>query len=63
MAAGFSGHGFKISPALGELMADLVVHGDSQDPQVVAGDFALARFAEGRLLASAHTYGGAGQMR
>ena len=28
VAAGFSGHGFKISPAVGELMADLVVHGD-----------------------------------
>ena len=63
VAAGFSGHGFKISPAVGELMADLVVHGDSNDPLVPASDFALSRFAEGRLLASAHTYAGAGQMR
>ena len=63
VAAGFSGHGFKISPAVGELMADLVVHGESQDPLVPASDFAFSRFAEGRLLASEHTYAGAGQMR
>jgi sarcosine oxidase subunit beta len=63
VAAGFSGHGFKISPAVGELMADLVLHGDSKDPQVPASDFAFSRFAEGRLLASEHTYAGAGQMR
>jgi sarcosine oxidase subunit beta len=63
VAAGFSGHGFKISPAVGALMADLVVHGDSQDPQVPASDFAFSRFADGRLLASENTYAGAGQMR
>ena len=63
VAAGFSGHGFKISPAVGELMADLVVHGTSQDPQVPESDFAFTRFAEGRLLASEHTYAGAGEMR
>jgi sarcosine oxidase subunit beta len=63
VAAGFSGHGFKIAPAVGELMADLVVHGKSQDPLVPESDFAFSRFAEGRLLASEHTYAGAGQMR
>jgi sarcosine oxidase subunit beta len=63
VAAGFSGHGFKISPAVGELMADLVVHGESRDSRIPASDFAFSRFAEGRLLASTHTYAGAGQMR
>ena len=63
VCAGFSGHGFKISPAVGALTADLVLHGVSRDPQVPEGDFALTRFAEGRLLTSAHAYAGAGQMR
>jgi glycine/D-amino acid oxidase-like deaminating enzyme len=63
VCAGFSGHGFKISPAVGVLTADLVLHGASRDPQVPEGDFTLTRFAEGRLLTSAHAYAGAGQMR
>jgi sarcosine oxidase, subunit beta len=63
VAAGFSGHGFKISPAVGELMADLVVHGASRDPRVPESDFALDRFAAGRPLTSAHPYAGAGEMR
>lgn len=63
VAAGFSGHGFKISPAVGELVADLVVHGYSLDPRVPAADFRLERFAEGLPLVSAHPYSGAGQMR
>lgn len=63
IAAGFSGHGFKISPAVGRLVADLVVDGVSSDPLVPADDFRLARFAEGRLLSSPHPYVGAGEMR
>lgn len=63
LAAGFSGHGFKISAAVGELVADLVVAGDSRDPRVPAADFRLARFTEGRPLAGAHSYVGAGEMR
>jgi sarcosine oxidase subunit beta len=63
IAAGFSGHGFKISPAVGELVADLVVDGDSRDPAVPAHDFRLSRFAEGDPLTSRHPYVGAGQMR
>lgn len=63
LAAGFSGHGFKISPAVGELMADLIIDGDSRDPQVPAADFRLERFAEGQLLTSPHPYVGAGEMR
>lgn len=63
VAAGFSGHGFKISPAVGELVADLVLDGRSRDPAVPATDFRLSRFAEGALLTSPHPYVGAGEMR
>ncbi|MGY1814631.1 NAD(P)/FAD-dependent oxidoreductase [Blastococcus sp. SYSU D00820] len=62
-AAGFSGHGFKISPAVGRLVADLVVDGKSSDADVPESDFRLSRFAEGALLTSPYPYAGAGQMR
>ncbi len=63
VCAGFAGHGFKISPAVGDLVADLVIEGDSTDPDIPASDFRLARFAEGNLLSSLHPYVGAGEMR
>jgi glycine/D-amino acid oxidase-like deaminating enzyme len=63
VAAGFSGHGFKISPAVGELIADLVTDGKSLDPHVPEQDFRFERFAESDLLTSPHPYVGAGQMR
>jgi glycine/D-amino acid oxidase-like deaminating enzyme len=63
VAAGFSGHGFKISPSVGRLVADLVVDGASSDPHVPESDFRLSRFAEGALLRSPHPYVGAGEMR
>jgi glycine/D-amino acid oxidase-like deaminating enzyme len=63
VAAGFSGHGFKISPAVGELVADLVLDGRSRDPAVPERDFRLSRFAEGELLTSPHPYAGAGGIR
>jgi sarcosine oxidase subunit beta len=63
LLAGFSGHGYKISPAVGELAADLVLQGSSQYPGVDHHDFRLERFAEGDLLTSPHPYVGAGQMR
>ncbi len=63
IAAGFSGHGYKIAPAVGELMADLVLTGDSGSPNVDAQDFRLSRFAEGTPLTSPHPYIGAGSMR
>jgi sarcosine oxidase, subunit beta len=63
VAAGFSGHGFKISPAVGELVADLVCDGVSGDPDVPDSDFRLSRFAEGEPLVSPHPYAGAGQLR
>jgi sarcosine oxidase subunit beta len=63
VAAGFSGHGFKISVAVGELVADLVVDGDSSHPLIPAADFRLSRFAENAPLVSPHPYLAAGQMR
>jgi glycine/D-amino acid oxidase-like deaminating enzyme len=63
VAAGFSGHGFKISPSVGRLVADLVVDGTSSVPDIPESDFRLSRFAEGELLRSPHPYVGAGQMR
>jgi glycine/D-amino acid oxidase-like deaminating enzyme len=63
VAAGFSGHGFKISPAVGRLIADLVVDGRSADPRIPESDFRLSRFAENDLLKTPYPYVGAGQMR
>ncbi|MFT4288579.1 NAD(P)/FAD-dependent oxidoreductase [Nocardioides sp.] len=63
LAAGFAGHGFKISPAVGDLVADLVFEGDSTHADVPACDFRYERFAEGKPLNSLHPYVGAGQMR
>ena len=63
LCAGFAGHGFKISPAVGDLVADLVLEGDSTDPDIPASDFRLERFAEGKHLNSLHPYVGAGEMR
>lgn len=63
VAAGFSGHGFKIAPAVGRLVADLVVEGRSSDPRIPESDFRLGRFADGDLLTSRFPYVGAGEMR
>ena len=42
LAAGFSGHGFKFTPVIGEYLARLTVDADAP----VVPDFALGRFAE-----------------
>ena len=46
ICAGFSGHGFKLGPAFGLLMADLVTR--VPDPLFPADMFRLSRFAEGK---------------
>jgi glycine/D-amino acid oxidase-like deaminating enzyme len=53
VAAGFSGHGFKLSPAVGRMMAALVVEGKKPGDDVDV--FRLSRFAEGRPIRG--TYG------
>ncbi len=54
VAAGFSGHGFKLSPALGEVLAAILC-GDS--PAIDVGMFHLARFAAGHLIRGRHEQG------
>ena len=63
VAAGFSGHGFKIAPAVGALVADLVIDGRSSDPRIPETDFRLSRFADDDLLRTPYPYVGAGEMR
>jgi glycine/D-amino acid oxidase-like deaminating enzyme len=63
LCAGFSGHGYKISPAVGDLVADLICDGISHAPDVAADDFRPGRFGTGDLLTSPHPYAGAGEMR
>jgi sarcosine oxidase, subunit beta len=63
LAVGFSGHGFKISPAVGRLVADLLIDGNCSLQNVEASDFRHDRFAEGDLLVSQHPYQGAEEMR
>jgi glycine/D-amino acid oxidase-like deaminating enzyme len=52
VAAGFSGHGFMLAPALGARLAALVAEG-TDDPELDA--FALARFANGRPMGELQT--------
>lgn len=55
-AAGFSGHGFKLSPVIGRMVAELVLHGQCSDHPVER--FRLSRFAEDDLLLADHPYQG-----
>ncbi|WP_241384175.1 NAD(P)/FAD-dependent oxidoreductase [Rhodococcus sp. CH91] len=63
LLVGFSGHGYKISPAVGRLAADLLLDGISSDPTVDGADFRYSRFEKGKPLASLNPYVGAGEMR
>lgn len=54
IAAGFSGHGFKLAPALGECLAALLVN---ERPAIDISSFALSRFAQGRLIRGRHAQG------
>ena len=53
VAAGFSGHGFKLSPAIGDMTAKLIADGKKPDDDVHA--FRLSRFKEGKPIRG--TYG------
>ncbi len=53
MAVGFSGHGFKMAPEIGRMMAGLVAAGE-RDPLLY--HFRYSRFAEGDLIRPAYEY-------
>ncbi len=55
-AAGFSGHGFKLSPVVGRMVAELALHGESKD-HPLAG-FSWERFTRGGSLTPLHPYVG-----
>ena len=52
LCAGFSGHGFKIGPAIGELMAEEIIDGSASTIDITR--FNLRRFAEGQLIDAAY---------
>jgi sarcosine oxidase subunit beta len=54
-AAGFSGHGFKLSPVVGQLMAELIVDGRAQTLDVTP--LRLARFEQDDLVKTPYSYG------
>jgi sarcosine oxidase subunit beta len=54
LQCGFSGTGFKIAPAVGACMAELILDGQARTVDI--SPFALRRFAEGRVLRGEHPY-------
>jgi sarcosine oxidase, subunit beta len=54
IAAGFSGHGFKLSPVVGELVAEKLI--DGRASLIDIDLFSPARFAEGRPIRSERSY-------
>lgn len=54
LACGFSGTGFKIGPAVGACMAELIVDGRAQTVDITP--FSLDRFSSGQLLKGDHAY-------
>ncbi|MEW6242375.1 MAG: FAD-binding oxidoreductase [Chloroflexota bacterium] len=55
LACGFSGTGFKISPAVGACMSELIMDGKASTVDI--SPFTLARFARGEHLKGEHDYG------
>jgi sarcosine oxidase subunit beta len=55
LAAGFSGTGFKISPAVGLCVSELIVDGSAQTVDIAGFD--PLRFARGKTLKGEHDYG------
>lgn len=54
LTCGFSGTGFKIAPAVGKCMAELIVDGKAESVDI--SPFKLGRFSEGKLLEGEHPY-------
>ena len=55
IACGFSGTGFKLSPAVGVCMSELILDGGAKLVDISSLD--LGRFARGELLEGEHSYG------
>ncbi|HLO28659.1 MAG TPA: FAD-dependent oxidoreductase [Anaerolineales bacterium] len=55
IACGFSGTGFKLSPAVGVCMSELILEGSAK--LVDISSLQLQRFARGQLLQGEHSYG------
>ena len=53
-AVGFSGHGFKLSPMIGQCMAEMVTQGPASTLDVTS--LRSSRFEEGRQLTSRYRY-------
>ena len=53
-AVGFSGHGFKLSPVIGRMMAEFILHGECEGYDI--REFRQNRFADGDLLVPDHPY-------
>lgn len=54
VCSGFSGHGFKLGPAVGLMTADMIMGRDT--PGMDRGMFRLSRFAEGELVRGRYDY-------
>ena len=54
LAAGFSGHGFKLSPMIGVTMSELITQGQATSVDITPLRF--SRFATGDLLSSSYRY-------
>ena len=54
LACGFSGTGFKIAPAVGACMAELILDGESRSVDISA--FKLERFSQGKFLKGEYAY-------
>jgi sarcosine oxidase, subunit beta len=54
-AVGFSGHGFKMSPVVGQLMAELIIDGQAKTLDIAA--LRLARFDENDPVKTPYAYG------
>jgi len=53
-AVGFSGHGFKLCPAVGEMMTDLIIHGKRAGSDIE--NFRSTRFKEGKPIVPKYAY-------
>lgn len=54
VAVGFSGHGFKLAPTIGESLALMVLN---HEPRVPIDEYRVSRFDEGKTLHGAYAFG------